>query len=188
MGSYQHTREITRWANENEPGTVSPIITVDNKYFFVVGIKADHAEGYAPYSEVATTIKNYLSVVKQGEKVAAETKELTAGATTIEEVAEKLNTTVSNQSGIAFSSLTAQQLDPKFIGAIAAAAENTLAGPVVGEIGVYYFTVRGKEVGAFYTEDDAKARNMQIFSSVQNVVPAILTEKAEVKDQRYKFY
>jgi peptidyl-prolyl cis-trans isomerase D len=188
LGSYQHTREITRWANENEPGAVSPIITVDNKYFFVVGIKADHAEGYAPYSEVATTIKNYLSVVKQGEKVAAETKELTAGATTIEEVAEKLNTTVSNQSGIAFSSLTSQQLDPKFIGAIAAAQEGVLTGPVVGEIGVYYFVVKGKETGAFYTEDDAKARNAQLFGSISRVIPAIISEGAEITDARYKFF
>ena len=188
LANYQHTREITRWANENKPGSVSPIITVDNKYFFVVGLKAVHAEGYAPYADVAPTIKNYLQMVKKGEKVAAQTKEQIAGATTIEEVAEKLNTTVSNQSGIAFSSLTAQQLDPKFIGAIASAQEGVLSGPVVGEIGVYYFTVKGKETGAFYTEDDAKARNQQIFSSIQNVIPAILTEKAEVKDQRYKFY
>ena len=188
LANYQHTREITRWANENKPGTVSPIITVDNKYFFVVGLKAVHAEGYAPYADVAPTIKNYLQMVKKGEKVAAQTKEQIAGATTIEGVAEKLNTTVSNQSGIAFSSLTAQQLDPKFIGAIASAQEGVLSGPVVGEIGVYYFTVKGKETGAFYTEDDAKARNQQIFSSIQNVIPAILTEKAEVKDQRYKFY
>ncbi len=188
LGNYEHTREITRWANENKPGAVSPIITVDNKYFFVVALTAAHAEGYAPYAEVAPTIKNYLMIVKKGEKVAAQTKEQIAGANTIEEVAEKLNTTVSNQSGIAFSSLTSQQLDPKFIGAIAAAQEGVLTGPVVGEIGVYYFTVKGKETGAFYTEDDAKARNMQIFSSVQNVVPSILTEKAEVKDQRYKFY
>ena len=188
LANYQHTREITRWANENKPGAVSPIITVDNKYFFVVGLKAIHAEGYAPYAEVAPTIKNYLSMVKKGEKVAAQTKEQIAGAATIEEVAEKLGTTVSNQSGIAFSSLTSQQLDPKFIGAIAAAQEGVLSGPVVGEIGVYYFTVKGKETGAFYTEDDAKARNLQIFASVQNVVPMILSEQAEVKDQRYKFY
>lgn len=188
LANYQHTKEITRWANENKPGAVSPIITVDNKYFFVVGLKAIHAEGYAPYAEVAPTIKNYLSMVKKGEKVAAQTKEQIAGAATIEEVAEKLNTTVSNQSGIAFSSLTSQQLDPKFIGAIAAAQEGVLSGPVVGEIGVYYFVVKGKETGAFYTEDDAKARNQQIFASVQNVVPMILTEQAEVKDQRYKFY
>ena len=188
LANYQHTKEITRWANENKPGAVSPIITVDNKYFFVVGLKAVHAEGYATYAEVAPTIKNYLSIVKKGEKVAAQTKEQIAGAATIEEVAEKLNTTVSNQSGIAFSSLTSQQLDPKFIGAIAAAQEGVLSGPVVGEIGVYYFVVKGKETGAFYTEDDAKARNQQIFASVQNVVPMILTEQAEVKDQRYKFY
>lgn len=188
LANYQHTREISRWANENEVGSVSPIITVDNKYFFVVGLKAIHEEGYAPYAEIAPTIKSYLMMQKKGEKVAAETKAQVEGASTIEAVAEKLGTTVSSQSGIAFSSLTSQQLDPKFIGAIASAAENTLVGPVVGEIGVYYFTVKGKETGAFYTEDDAKERNRQIFTAVENVVPVILLEKAGVKDQRYKFF
>ena len=188
LANYQHTREISRWANENEVGSVSPIITVDNKYFFVVGLKAIHEEGFAPYAEIAPTIKSYLMMQKKGEKVAAETKAQVEGASTIEAVAEKLGTTVSSQSGIAFSSLTSQQLDPKFIGAIASAEENTLVGPVVGEIGVYYFTVKGKETGAFYTEDDAKERNRQIFTAVENVVPVILLEKAGVKDQRYKFF
>ena len=188
LANYQHTREISRWANENEVGSVSPIITVDNKYFFVVGLKAIHEEGFAPYAEIAPTIKSYLMMQKKGEKVAAETKAQVEGASTIEAVAEKLGTTVSSQSGIAFSSLTSQQLDPKFIGAIASAAENTLVGPVVGEIGVYYFTVKGKETGAFYTEDDAKERNRQIYTAVENVVPVILLDKAGVKDQRYKFF
>lgn len=188
LANYEHTREISRWANENEVGSVSPIITVDNKYFFVVGLRAIHPEGYAPYAEVASTIKSYLMVQKKGEKVAQETKAQLEGVATIEEAAEKLGTTVSSQSGIAFSSLTAQHLDPKFIGAIASAPENTLVGPVVGEIGVYYFTVKGKETGAFYTEDDAKERSRQIFSAVESVVPAILLENAGVKDQRYKFF
>lgn len=188
LANYEHTREISRWANENEVGTVSPIITVDNKYFFVVGLKAVHPEGYAPYAEIAPTIKSYLMMQKKGEKVAAETKAQIEGVTTIEGVAEKLGTTVSSQSGIAFSSLTSQQLDPKFIGAIAGAEENTLTGPVVGEIGVYYFIIKGKETGAFYTEDDAKERNRQIFTAVENVVPVILLENAGVKDQRYKFF
>ena len=188
LANYQHTREISRWANESKVGDVSPIITVDNKYFFVVALTAVHPEGYASLNEISGEIKNYLLIKKKGEKVAEETKAAIAGAATIEEVAEKLNTTVSNQSGVAFSSLTSQQMDPKFIGAIAAAAENTLVGPVVGEIGVYYFTVKGKEVGAFYTEDDAKARNSQVFSSVATVIPAIMTQGAEVKDERYKFY
>jgi hypothetical protein len=125
---------------------------------------------------------------KKGEKVAQESKEAVAGATTIEAVAEKLNTTVSSRTGISFASLNTQKLDPKFIGAIAGAAENTLVGPVVGEIGVYYFVVKGKEVGAFYTEDDAKERSKQIFGYTVNIIPAILAEQANVVDQRYKFY
>lgn len=188
LANYQHTREISRWANENEVGSVSPIITVDNKYFFVVALTAVHPEGYASFNEMSNDIMNLLLIQKKGEKVAAETKEAIAGATTIAEVAEKLNTTVSNQSGVAFSSLTSQQLDPKFIGAVAGAPENTLVGPVVGEIGVYYFTVNGKEVGAFYTEDDAKSRNSQIFSGIARVLPSVMTEAADVKDERYKFY
>ena len=67
LANYEHTREISRWANENEVGSVSPIITVDNKYFFVVGLRAIHPEGYAPYAEVASTIKSYLMVQKKGE-------------------------------------------------------------------------------------------------------------------------
>ena len=188
LANYQHTREITRWANESKVGDVSPIITVDNKYFFVVGLTAVHPEGYAQMNEVYDDIQNFLLVEKNGAKVAEQTKADIAGATTIEEVAEKLNTTVSNQSGLAFSSLTSQQLDPKFVGAVAAAAENTLVGPVVGEIGVYYFTVRGKDVGAFYTEDDAKSRNAQLFSSISRVIPAIITEDAGIVDTRYRFF
>ena len=188
LANYQHTREISRWANESKVGDVSPIITVDNKYFFVVALTAIHPEGYASLNEVYTDIQNYLMVEKKGQKVAEQTKVEIAGATTIEEVAEKLNTTVSNQSGVAFASLTSQQLDPKFIGAVAGAAENTLVGPVVGEIGVYYFVVKGKEVGAFYTEDDAKARNAQLFNSISRVVPAIISEGAEITDARYRFF
>ena len=188
LANYQHTREISRWANESKVGDVSPIITVDNKYFFVVALRGIHPEGYASFNEVSNDIKNFLMVEKKGEKLAEQTKETVAGATTLEEVAEKLNTTVSNRSGVAFSSLTSQQLDPKFIGAVAGAAENTLVGPVVGEVGVYYFVVKGKETGAFYTEDDAKARNSQMFTSISRVVPAVMTEKSEIKDERYKFF
>lgn len=188
LANYEHTREVTKWANENEIGAVSPIITIDNKYFFVVTVTGEHGEGIASLNEVAPQIKNLLMAEKKGEKVADETKSLLAGASSLEQIAEKLGTTVSAQTGIAFSSLTSQQLDPKFIGAIAGAKENTLVGPVVGEIGVYYFIIKNKGTGAFYTEDDAKQRKKQEFSYITRVIPAIMAEGADVKDERYKFY
>ena len=188
IANYERAREVIRWVNENEKGDVSPIISVDNKYFFVVAITGERESGIASINEMATQIKQILTVEKQGEKVAAETKALVEGASSIEAVAEKLGLTVSNQAGMAFSSLTSQQLDPKFIGAVAGAKEGELVGPVVGDVGVYYFVVNGKETGAFYTEDDAHNRKAQEFSYMSRLLPAIMAEGAGVVDNRYRFF
>lgn len=188
IGSHQNAREVVRWVNENEVGSVSPIITVDNKYFFVVAVTSNHEEGYATLPEVSQQIKSILYVEKKGEKLAQECKTLVGTESSIEAIAEKLGTTVSNKTGVAFASLNTQKLDPKFIGAVAGAPENTVVGPVIGDIGVYYLIVKGKEVGAFYTEDDAKERNDQIFSYTTRIIPAIMAEQAGVVDERYKFY
>lgn len=188
FASYEKAREVVRWVNENEVGAVSPILSVDNKYFFVVAVTGEHEGGIAPLKDVTPQIKQLLSFEKKGQKIAEETKALVAGLSDINAIAEKLGTTVSNKSGIAFSALTTQQLDPKFVGAVASASEGVVSGPVVGEIGVYYFVVNGKEVGAFYTEDDARLRKTQEFNYMSRMLPAIMMEAADVVDQRYKFF
>ncbi len=188
IANYEKAKEVVRWINENEKGAVSPIISVDNQYFFVVAITEEREEGTTSLNDLATQIQNFLMAEKKGNKVAAETQEQIAGLTDINAVADKLGLTVSHQDGIAFSSLNSQQLDPKFIGAIAAAKEGEIAGPVVGEIGIYYFVVNGKETGAFYTEDDAKQKKMQEFAFTARVLPMIMAEDAGVVDQRYKFF
>ena len=188
FASYEKAREVVRWINENEVGAVSPILSVDNKYFFVVAVTGAHEGGITPLKEVAPQIRQVLAFEKKGQKVAEESKALVAGATDLNTIAEKLGTTVSNKSGIAFASLTNQQLDPKFIGAIASAKESVVTGPFVGEVGVYYFVVNGKEVGAFYTEDDARQRKIQEFNYMSRLLPVVMTEAADVVDQRYKFF
>ncbi len=188
IANYDKAREVVRWINENNVGSVSSIIPINNQYFFVVAITGAHEEGTISLAEMAGQIKQELTFEKRAEKVAAETKELVNGLTDIEAVAEKLGTSVSNRSGVAFSSLTSQQLDPKFIGAVSTANEGELVGPVVGDMGVYYFVVKGKEVGAFYTEDDARQRKAQEFTFMSRMLPAIMAEGAGVVDQRYKFF
>lgn len=188
FASYPKAKEVIRWINENKEGTVSGILTLDNQYFFVVGITKSYERGYADLKDVKPQIQQVLSMEKSIEKMAEETKGSVADASTIDQVAEKLGLAVSHQSGVTFSSLTSQQLDPKFIGAIAAAEEGVLTGPVVGTIGVYYFTINGKEMGAFYTEDDAKMRKNQEFSYLVNLLPSVMAEQKGVIDMRYKFY
>ena len=92
----------------------------------------------------------------------------------MEAVAEALETTVSKKEGIAFSSLTSQGLDPKFIGYASVAEDGKICGPVAGSLGVYVYKVTGRDTGAFFTEDDAKARDAQMAQyTTQMVVPVM---------------
>ena len=188
LGSIENTKEITRWVFENKPGKVSGIITVDNNYFFIATVKAEHKEGYATVKEVAESIRPQLYREKAVAKKAADVKEQIAGLTDIHEVAEKLNATVSSQSDVAFASMTSYGLDNNLLGAVASAPEQVLCGPVEGNIGVYVFTVKSRETGAFYTEDDARDRQNRLNSyNAQGIIP-VMIEDADVKDNRARFF
>lgn len=188
LGSVDHTKEVTRWAFDAKVGDVSNIITVDNNYFIVAALKGIHKEGYADVKEVASQIKNVLYMEKAGEKAAAEVAEKIAGKGSMEAVAEALSTTVSTKEGVAFSSLTSQGLDPKFIGAASVAEDGQICGPVVGNVGVYVYKVTGRDTGAFYTEDDAKAYDAQKTQYTTQAVVSVMMEDAEVKDNRARFF
>ena len=188
LGSIENTKEVTRWAFEAKEGQASNIITVNNNYFIVAALKNIHKEGYTPVSVVASQICNLLYNQKAGERKAAEVAEKIAGLEDMAAVAEALERTVTTKEGVAFSSLTSQGIDPKFIGAASVAEDGKVCGPVVGNVGVYVYKVTGRDAGAFFTEDDAKSRDAQMVQySTQMVVP-VMMEDAEVKDNRARFF
>ena len=187
-GAIGHAKEVTRWAFDNKPGKVSNIITVDNNYFFVVAVTGAHKEGIAPVNEVADQIKSQLYSEKYAEKRQGEVAEQIAGMNDLEAIAEKLGTSVSTQNDVAFASMAARSLDPKFVGAIAAAPEGQISGPVAGSFGVYVFKVNGRETGAFYTESDAKNANAQILNYAAQMILPVMMDDADVKDNRARFF
>ena len=188
LGAIENTKEVTRWAFEAKKGQVSNIITVNNNYFIIAALKGIHKEGYTDVEEVAPAISNMLYREKAGEKKAAEVAEKIAGLADMNAVAEALGTAVSTKEGVAFSSLTSQGLDPKFIGAVSVSEEGKICGPVVGNVGVYVYKVTGHDTGAFFTEEDAKNRDAQMTQySTQMLVP-VMMEDAEVKDNRARFF
>ena len=188
LGSIDNTKEVTRWAFEAKVGDVSNIITVNNNYFIVAALTGARKEGYTDIKEVAPSIKTILYAEKEGEKKVAEVAEKIAGLTDMQAVAEALNATVSTKEGIAFSSLTSQGLDPKFIGAASVAEEGQICGPVAGAIGVYVYKVTGHDTGAFFTEDDAKLRDSQMAQYNTQMLLPVMMEDADVKDNRARFY
>ena len=188
LGAIDNTKEVTRWAFEAKKGQVSNIITVNNNYFIIAALKGIHKEGYADVEEVASSISNILYREKAGEKKAAEVAEKIAGLTDMQAIAEALGATVSTKEGVAFSSMTSQGLDPKFIGAASVAEDGKICGPLAGNVGVYVYKVTGRDTGAFYTEEDAKNQDAQMTQySTQMLVP-VMMDDAEVKDNRARFF
>ena len=188
LGSIDHTKEVTRWAFEAKVGDVSNIITVDNNYFIVAALKGIHKEGYANINEVASQIREVLYTEKLGEKMAETVAEKMAGKGSMEAIAEALDATVSTKEGVAFSSLTSQGLDNKFIGAASVAEDGKICGPVIGSIGVYVYKVTGRDTGAFYTEDDAKSYEAQKTQYASQALMSTMMTDADVKDNRARFY
>ena len=188
LGSIDNTREVTRWAFEAKVGEVSNIITVNNNYFIVAALTGARKDGFADIKEVASSIRSIIAGEKESAKVAAEVAEKIAGLTDMQAVADALGTNVSTKEGVAFTSLTSQGLDPKFIGAASVAEEGKICGPVAGTIGVYVYKVTGRDTGAFYTEDDANSLDAQKAMYNSQMILSIMMDEAGVKDNRARFY
>jgi len=187
-GSINQAREVTRWVFDNKVGKVSDIITVNNNYFFIATVTGIHKDGIATLDETKDVIRQQLFAQKAAEKAAADVAEQIKGMDDLQEIADKLNTSVSSDVDVRFASLNGQGLDPKFIGAVSVAPEGKICGPVAGMIGTYVFKVNGRDTGAFYTEDDAKANADQMASYMSQMILPVMMLDADVKDNRARFF
>jgi hypothetical protein len=75
-----------------------------------------------------------------------------------------------------------------FIGAASVAEDGRICGPLAANIGVYVYKVTGRDTGAFYTEDDAKARDAQMAQYTTQMVVPVMMDDADVKDNRARFF
>ena len=184
-GAIDNAKELTRWAFDAKVGKASNIITVDNNYFFVAALKEANKEGYAPVQKMATQIYDVLYSQKMQEQAKAEIAEKIAGASTIEEVADRLGVTVEHRDAL---SLASTSVEPALVGAISTAKEGEIFGPVSGIMGTYVVCVANKEVGSFYSEADAKNLAAQKAQYLSQLILPVMQEYDNVKDNRERFF
>lgn len=188
VATYKNAREISKWTFSAKRGEVSQIISIDNKYFFVATVTAIREEGIPSLEAMEKSITNILKREKSNELMLAKVKEMVKGINNLDEMATKLGTTVSKQSGISFGSMGSQSFDPGFVGSVAGAKENTISGPVKGNIGVYIFNVDARQTGAFFTENDAKAKAAQVFTYQLQLLQGVFEKGGDVQDHRARFF
>ena len=186
IGAVDNAREVVRWVFDAKKGSVSDVITVSNKYYFVAAVTEVRKEGDMSVSEVASDIRMVLEMEKKAAKMSAEIKDKIKDCKDIEAAAEVLQTTVSHRDGITFGGMQ-NSLDPKFIGAVAAAKPGELK-VVGGTVGVYVFTVADRTSGSYYTEADAASREQQNASYRMQMLSSIMADDAKVVDNRARFF
>lgn len=189
VGQAENARELVRWIFEKKTkvGTVSDVITVDNKYYFVAAVTAIHKEGVSSVSEVSQQIASILSVQNQLDEKLKELSPKAAQATSLEALAEELGTTVSHANGISFASLSQAAVEPALVGAASAAEEGKI-GIVKGQIGVYIYKVSNRQKGSFYSESDAATAAKRSAQYQSSIATRVITDKADVKDHRARFF
>ncbi len=187
-GAIDQAKEVTRWIFDNKVGKVSPIITVNNNFFFVTTVKGIHKEGVATLDEVKDMINQQLYSEQLSVKAAERVAERIKGLNDLQTIADTLHSVVSSGVDVRFASLAGQGLDPMFIGAASVAPEGQICGPVAGTIGTYVFKVNSREMESFFTEDDAKNAAAQMSSYNSQMILPVMMQEADVKDNRARFF
>ena len=187
-GSIDNAKEVTRWAFDNKVGKASNIITVNNKYFFVVALNGIHKEGVTPLKEVSSQIQSQLYSEKLAAAKKAEIAGKIEGLTTIQEVADALGTTVTSKPDLSLSSTSGRGADAALAGAVAAAEDGKISGPVAGAYGTYVFVVNSRETGSFYTEADADMLTQRKAQYTSQMVVPEMSANGVVKDNRARFF
>ncbi len=187
-GSVSQAKEITRWVYDAKKGKASNIITVNNNFFFVVALKDIRNEGYKSVSEASAAISDILRTEQLQAKTCEEVAAKIQGLQSLEEIETKLGVQGSSAEGVSFSSMSRSTVEPALIGAASVAPEGQICGPVAGQFCVYVFKVGNRQTGSFYTAEDARDNELQKARySTQMVIPEMM-KKADVKDNRARFF
>ena len=170
---------------------VSEIFDAKNAY--VVAVLTDATEkGYAPLEKLLeAVIKPNLMNDKKLEYQAEKMKEAAAGKSDLKSIADALGTTVVKVPSISFDApyLPNAGQEQKLVGAVMAAQPEMVNGPVLGENGVYMFQLMSfndVQVPENFDQEKTEIQN-NIDSYTKMKSQDVLTEQADIQDNRYKF-
>ncbi|MCB9186943.1 MAG: SurA N-terminal domain-containing protein [Flavobacteriales bacterium] len=190
IAGLENPRALIRWAFEAEKGDVSEVFELGDN--FVVGVLTTvREEGYTAIDEIRDELET--QVIKD-KKAAEFMKEFDAArAGDIQTIANNMNLPVEVKDNVTFSSTAIPGLgrEPALIGTISGMQEGDISKAIKGDQGVYVVLLESKS--ALPDQQMNLTNNKQILNSslsarVDYEVYEALKEKADIKDNRSKFF
>ncbi len=192
VAGLDNPRPIIQWAyNTAKKGDVSEVYEVGNKYVVVV-LAEKYEKGVKPLETIKEELEAEVRKEKKAEQFIKEFEAALAGNPAIDALAGKMNAPVETAQNVVFSagSIPGMGKEPEVLGTIAALKAATASKPVKGLSGVYVVyvdnVVEAPEVTDFAPAKKQLAQTLA--SRADYEVYEALKDKAEVKDNRVKFY
>ena len=189
LGSVQNSRQVIRWAFQNDKGAISEIFECNDK-FVVAAMKGSLDEGYRPVELVAAPLKAELIAQKKGEQIAAALA--AKNLTSVEAYAEAMGAKVDSVKFVNFATrrISGIGIEPNLNAAVAMAQVDQVSAPVQGNNGVYVFKVYARNKDAKTYDEAEQVRTLDATNAYRVGFQAIqsLINKAEVEDNRIRFY
>ena len=184
-----NARTLVRWAYEAEEGDITDKV-FDLGTSSVVAKLADVREkGVLPLEKVKKQIEPAVRNLVKGKQLA---DQLAKAGNSINQVAQKIGKPATPVQNVVFANpiIPGIAQENKVVGTVFGSQPNKLSKPIIGDQGVYVVVVNSFSAPAPLT--NTVNQKQQISASVkqqaQGKMIEVLKEKAEIKDNRIRFY
>lgn len=191
LGNLGEAREVVRWAfTDADINKVSTVFEIPD--FYVVAVLTDKTEkGIAPLSEVKPQVTREVTKQLQGEKIKEKLASLSGS---LEEMAAAYgaDANVFSTSDLKLSANSLQSVGqaPKVIGAAFGMEVGEQSQPLEANNGIVVIKVTNKtpagEIADYTTYKEQLAQSRQ--NNTSFAIKAAIEDKADIVDERYKFY
>lgn len=193
VAGIQSTHDALKWVFDAEEGEISPLYECgNNDRLLVIMLNKINKKGYTPMSD--KEVREYLNSLVVNDKKAEVLKEKAEGVTSIAAAREK-GAKIDTVRQVTFNSPVFVQAtgynELTLSGAVAATEKGKFCqAPVVGDAGVYLFSVEDKKMlkTEEYNEVDYEQRLQNIYLQDAHNFMQQLYQNADITDNRYLFF
>lgn len=184
----ENPRQLIRWAFKGEKGDLSEVFELGD--MFVVGvITAVREEGHTEMDEIMEELEAGAIQEKKADQFMEELE--AAGAGDIQTIADNVNLPVEVKENILFSAaaITGLGREQAMLGTIGGMQVGDISKPIKGDQGVYVIYLDNRtDVASPENRNNATVLNTSLSSRVDYEVYEALKEKADIEDNRSKFF
>ncbi len=185
------SRQIVRWAFENEKEAVSDVYDCDNQ--FVVATVTDVLEkGFRPVEKVSEQIKAELIREKKATLIIEKLNAQIAKTPSIEGIAAAIGSEVKSAPAVNFAAYQfgVAGFEPAVVGKVSVLPVNKISAPIKGNAGVYVVLPTNPQVNnaPFDAKMQVMMLNYRLSYSLPYTIIQDIRDKADIVDNRINFF